>query len=280
MKPLTVRAAAKINWMLSIVNKEADGMHALSMIMQKISLYDTLILKEAAADRLIAPLNLPQGANNLALKAWLLLKSKLGLKVSLEISLKKNIPAAAGLGGGSADAAAVLKGANKLFSLGISADKLREMGFRLGADIPFCLTKGPAAVSGRGEILTPLRGFPTYHLLIANPGIEISTRDAFNAYDKLKPLKRRNCADMIEALQNGRPEEIGLLLENHLEAAIIPRFPIIEEIKIACKKEGLFPLMSGSGASVFALASNEEHAREALTRLSGRWHFLRRVKTL
>lgn len=280
MESLTIKAPAKINWMLDILGRREDGYHLLRMIMQKITLYDRITLGKSPRDSFTCQDMALENQANLAFKAWLNLKSELALKDCLAISLEKQIPTAAGLAGGSADAAAVLNGANQLLELNLSLEYLQKTALKLGADIPFCLLEGPALVEGIGEKITPLENIPPFDLVIANPGIQVSTPWAFKAYDKLPPQGHIDQLAFISALRLGDPHKIGALLENHLEQAVIPVHPQIAQLKAQMQNLGLSPLMSGSGASVFGLAPNEAAAIKAWEKLKADWPFVQKVKTI
>lgn len=281
MDCLIMKAAAKINWSLAILGRREDGYHLLQMVMQKISLFDKLSLSLNEQDSLAFQGSLPDNQENLALKAWLLLKKELGLSDCLKITLEKEIPIGGGLAGGSTDAAAVLKGANQLLNLGLTLEDLQEIGVKLGADIPFCLMEYPALVEGIGEKTSSLKAFPVYHLVLIYPGIGVSTPWAFKAYDKLaqNPVKIDNKM-MIDALTAGDINLIKQNMKNHLEDVVISEYPIIGQVKQALKGLGLFPLMSGSGSCVFGLAENEKQAIQAAEELNGRWPLVKKLETI
>ncbi len=280
MHTLTELAAAKINWSLGITGLREDGYHFIETVMQRVSLYDTITITQAKRDSLISNGNLPQDEKNIALKAWLLLKKDLGLNQCLEIKIKKEIPVSAGLAGGSADAAAVLKAANRYFKLGLNNEYLAGLGLSLGADIPFCLLGEAALARGIGEILTPLKGLPVYYLVVANPGVGVSTPEIFKEYDKLNIKSQIKTGDLIKALKTGDIIKISSLMENHLEAAALKKYPVIKKLKENMASLGLYPLMSGSGATVFGLAQNLPLAKKAAEALKNDWPFIRTAQTL
>lgn len=281
MSSCTLLAAAKINWSLDVLGRRADGYHLLKMIMQRISLFDTVTVSIGAVDALSCDGNLPQDERNLAFRAWLLLKKELGLKDCLQIKVEKQIPAAAGLGGGSADAAAVLLAANRLLKLGLKGEELAPLALSLGADVPFCLLGGAALAEGIGEILTPLPGLPAYHLVVANPGIGVSTPEIFRAFDAIQPPPPPiDTEGLLKALKAGDIPAIGGLLANHLEWATLKKYPVVAKLKEDMSAAGLYPLMSGSGASVFGLAVGAEEAEAAAERLAAAWPLVYQVHTL
>ncbi|MGI5891150.1 MAG: 4-(cytidine 5'-diphospho)-2-C-methyl-D-erythritol kinase [Bacillota bacterium] len=277
---MIINAPAKINWSLEIVGKRPDGYHLLQMIMQQISLMDIVKLEESEVDSITSNAGLPTNEDNIALKAWLLLKKELGLNQHLSIKIEKNIPIAAGLAGGSTDAAAVLKGANQLFDLGMSHHQLRELALKLGSDIPFCLLKGAALAEGIGEVLTPLPPLPRQHLLLINPGFSVSTAEIYKEFSPKKVKKRPHTQALIEALLFGEPQYIGPLLINFLETVTIEKYPQIAKIKFEMAACGLYPLMSGSGPTVFGLAPDEETALAVQKKLLKIWPFVKVCHTL
>ncbi|MCL1906120.1 MAG: 4-(cytidine 5'-diphospho)-2-C-methyl-D-erythritol kinase [Clostridiales bacterium] len=274
MNPLCIAAPAKINWRLKIVGRRPGGYHLLCGLMQTISLADTVYLRESRQDtcRISPECGLTQ-EDDLAYKAWLLLKRELALTCCLEIVTEKRIPLGGGLAGGSADAAAVLKGANELFGLGLSREELSTLGLKLGADIPFCLMGGSAKAQGVGERLTPLPPPPPLPLLLVNPGISLPTGEVYARYAKsglafaLEQAEEAACVKMSLALQQGDVPAINALLENDLAAAAREVCPAIAELEGRLTALGLLPLISGSGGTVFALAKNAADlakARQAL----------------
>jgi len=266
-------AYAKINWMLDIIGQRPDGYHELAMIMQQVSLADELIIKESKEDSFICPeIDVP-AEKNLAFRAWQLLKKKSGTDISLAIELKKNIPSAAGLGGGSADAAAILGGLNSLLNLNISEKELAEIALSLGADVPFCLMGGLAKVGGVGEILAPLQSCK-YDIVIANPGFPLSTADIFRLYDTYPQSEERiDINALAEALSLGDRNKVAVLMENRLQSIVLKHYPKINILIEAMCELDLRPMMSGSGPSFFAIAENEEHAAHCAAILRSKGFF-------
>lgn len=274
---IKIRAYAKINWFLDVVGRRPDGYHLLRMIMQKIDLSDILSLQESNRNNFICDGDLPRDEGNLVVQAWQLLQKELGLKQNLAIKLEKKIPVAAGLGGGSADAAALLQGANQLLNLGLSAPELAELGLSLGADLPFCLSKGLALVEGIGEKIRILPDIPPQYILLVNPGFPLSTRDVYAKHQL--SAENPDPQPLLEALSAGNPEQIGPLLANDLTAAAVKLAPVIKEIRQSLAEMGLWPLLSGSGPTVFALAASKAEAQSAAANLAGRWPFVRVLRT-
>lgn len=277
---MIMQAPAKINWSLDIVGKRSDGYHLVQMIMQQISLADIIELEEAEQDSIICDAGLPLDERNLALKAWLLLKQELGLKQHLAIKIEKKIPVAAGLGGGSSDAAAVLKGADQMFGLGLDHNQLGRLALELGSDVPFFLLEGAAVAEGIGEILSPLPPLSRQYLLLVNPGLPVSTAEVYKEFSLKKVKKHPHIQSLIDALLFGEPQYIGPLLTNVLETVTAQKYAQIKKIKFELAACGLYPLMSGSGPTVFGLASDEQAALIVRDRLSSIWPFAEVYYTL
>ena len=279
---LVLRAPAKINWLLQVCGRQDDGYHQLHSLMQSISLCDRVSLTIAEADSCSCPgLNCP-AEKNLALRVWLALKRHCGISQSLAIEITKNIPDGGGLGGGSADAAAVLLGAKQLFNIDITLEQLCELAFPLGADIPFCLHGGLAEIVGAGETVIPQPIDKTYELLLVSPRLSLSTASVFQNYDALPPRAPRiNPPELLAALRSGQPRLIVDKLENMLEPAAIVLCPHIAEIKNILADLGFSALMSGSGSCVFALCTGDEaQDAAALTALRQRGFFAEKLTTL
>ncbi len=280
MKTLSFMAPAKINWSLDVVGKRPDGYHNLHSIMQKISLYDTITIEEAKEDRLICDAELPTDEENIAFRAWLRLKEELGIGTCLHLFLHKEIPVAAGLAGGSADAAAVLNGINRFFRLDLKEDKLERLALSLGSDVPYCLMHGAAVAQGVGELLRRLPILPQYHLVVANPGFPVSTKEVFQAFSLAKVALHPDIEGLEEALLAGDIQGIGQLMGNVLEQVTLERCPQVAQLKQQMASLGLFPLMSGSGPSVFGLAWDQDAAWQAAQALAEDWPFAQAVHTL
>ncbi len=267
LRKLNLKAYGKINLGLDVIRKREDGYHEVRMIMQTVSLYDTLelVILERPGIRLETNLTyLPVNEDNLAYKAAKLLLQEFKLRRGIMINLKKHIPVAAGMAGGSSDAAAVLYGINRLFSLGLTTQQLMERGVKLGADVPYCILRGTALSEGIGEKLCELRTMPDCWILIAKPAVSVSTR---MVYEKLRVEELPYHPDidgMRKAIENQDLFGIADRMENVLETVTIPTYPIIEEIKNFMKEHGAInALMSGSGPTVFGLYEREENCRAA-----------------
>lgn len=268
MRELQLRAYGKINLGLDVVRKREDGYHELRMIMQTVGLYDELKMKVIPEDEIRLSVNLsflPTNENNLICKAIAMVKQEFGIQEGIEARLEKRIPVAAGMAGGSSDAAAALVGMNRLFRLGLSKKQLMEYGVRLGADVPYCVMRGTALSEGIGEILTPLPPMPSCYILLAKPGISVSTK---YVYQNLKANELTDHPDIdgiVDSLKNGDLQGICDRLGNVLETVTIRDHPMIDEIKTFLIEQGASgALMSGSGPTIFGIFQKKSTARKAL----------------
>lgn len=267
---ITVKAPAKINLVLDVTGKRPDGYHELRMIMQTVALYDELTIKWIPEDEIVINSSVPiaglkDPAQNLIYKAAALLREYAGIDGGFIIDLQKNIPAAAGMAGGSTDCAAALTGINKLLSLGLSDAVLRDLGVTLGADVPYCIMRGTALAEGIGEILTPLPAPPDFHVLLVKPDIDVSTGFVYGNLSLDTLPSHPPVDDMAAAIKKQDRERMPKLLENVLETVTIPAFPVIAELKDMLKALGAAGvLMSGSGPTVFALFNDYQACHAAL----------------
>lgn len=273
MKEIKLKAKAKINLGLDVLRKREDGYHEVRMIMQTIPLYDKLTIRMAEDAQIRVQTNLhflPVGEDNLAYRAAKLLMDEFQIKQGVEIELAKYIPVAAGMAGGSSDAAATLVGVNKLFELGLCTEELMARGVKIGADVPFCVMRGTALAEGIGEKLTPLPTMPKCHILIAKPGIHVSTKFVYGNLRANELKEHPDIDGQIRALKRGDLYELARLMGNVLETVTIPEYPVIRRIKESMIECGaLNAMMSGSGPTVFGLFQDEEAAKEAYRVLSG-----------
>lgn len=267
MDSMKVKALAKINLGLDVLGKRADGYHEIRMIMQTIHLYDQLIITKKKEPSISIETNLdflPVNENNLVYRAAKLMKEQYSIKEGVHVVLKKHIPVAAGMAGGSTDAAAVMYGMNELFGILAKRQKLMELGVKIGADVPFCLMRGTALAEGIGEKLKSLPPVPKCPVLIAKPGIGISTK---YVYENLRLDEHTSHPDIDAQLQAIFAKDLhGLAghMGNLLESVTITEYPIIQQIKEHMKDHGaLNAMMSGSGPTVFGLFEEEETARKA-----------------
>lgn len=264
---LTLSANAKINLTLDILGTREDGYHEVAMIMQEISLHDTLSMgKINQGISLTIAIEgqqgtLPADESNLCWKAAALVQKEYNLQEGVEIHLTKRIPMAAGLAGGSADAAAVLKGMNHLFRLGMTEARLCELGARLGSDIPFCIMGGTMLATGRGEVLTRLPSFPRLSVVLAKPPVGVSTAWAYKTYDAGYDGPHPDNEAMLEAIHGGDAHKAASLLCNVLEGVTETEHPVIADYKKLMMEHGaMASMMSGSGPTVFGLVREKQQA--------------------
>ena len=264
---LTLNANAKINLTLDILGTREDGYHEVAMIMQEISLHDTLSMgKINQGISLTIAIEgqkgtLPADESNLCWKAAALVQKEYNLQEGVEIHLTKRIPMAAGLAGGSADAAAVLKGMNHLFRLGMTEARLCELGARLGSDIPFCIMGGTMLATGRGEVLTRLPSFPRLSVVLAKPPVGVSTAWAYKTYDAGYDGPHPDNEAMLEAIHGGDAHKAAGLLCNVLEGVTETEHPVIADYKRLMMEHGaMASMMSGSGSTVFGLVREKQQA--------------------
>ncbi len=251
-------AYAKINLGLDILGFRADKYHEVAMVMQSVGLTDELTLEPAGELEVACDVpDLPGGPTNLAWKAAVFMGEVAGRKPNVHIHIKKRIFLEAGLAGGSADAAAVLRGLNRLWDLGLPPDKLERLGAKLGSDVPFCVQNGLSLATGRGEILEALPDFPIQTVVLAKPKVTISTPWAYREYDKRKNIVHPDIVAMVRAIRDGDTAEIWGHCGNVLEPVAAKRYPVIHDIeKVMREKGALALLMSGSGPTVFAVAQD------------------------
>ena len=273
IKHLDLKAYGKINLGLDVVRRREDGSHEVRMIMQTVRVYDAIELNRTEEEGIRLSTNLyylPDNENNLGYRAAKLLMDEFGIRDGVEIKMKKFIPVAAGMAGGSSDAAAVLFGINKMFGLGLSEKELMERGVRLGADVPYCIMRGTALSEGIGEILTPLPPMPQCRVLIAKPSVSVSTKHVYESLN-LSSLGAEVHPDidaMRAAIENKDLSGVVSQLGNVLETVTIPENPVIQTLKDKMMEMGADgSLMSGSGPTVFGLFTNQTAAQAAYEEL-------------
>jgi len=280
MKTLHLKAPAKINYRLDVLSRRPDGYHELRMIMQRIDLCDeiTITMTDTRGIRVTCDRHgVPDGPGNIAWRAADALLGLSGQAIGLDIAINKNIPVAAGLGGGSSDAATVLMGVNDLLGLALTKDQLMNIGVKLGADVPFFIFERTALAEGIGERLTPIEGIPAAWLVLVNPNIHVSTSWVYQNL-QLTPDRKEYTMPRLY----GTIADICAVLANDLESVTIGRFSVIEDIKKRLIDTGaLGALMSGSGPTVFGIFSDEHGARRSAAKLAleSDW-FVTAVKTL
>ncbi|MHC1718252.1 MAG: 4-(cytidine 5'-diphospho)-2-C-methyl-D-erythritol kinase [Acidaminococcaceae bacterium] len=257
------KAFAKINLGLDIVGKRPDGYHEVNMIMQSIALADEIELLPAEKISVTTDKSdIPDGQDNLAWKAVMLMAEKYGHKPNVQIRIRKRIFSAAGLAGGSADAAAVLRGLNRLWELGLSAEKLEALAAELGSDVPFCVRGGTAAATGRGEILEPLADMPETWLVLAKPKVSVSTAWAYQNFRNEDVGARPDIITMKKAIKNSDKQGIIACMGNVLESITAKAYSEIDAIKETMMDNGAqISLMSGSGPTVFCLVDSEARGK-------------------
>lgn len=268
---MKLRAFAKINLGLDVIRRREDGYHEVRMIMQTIQMYDQLEMEKKNIPGIDLTTNLsyiPVNENNLVYKAAKLLMDQYHIREGVSIDLNKFIPVAAGMAGGSSDAAATLVGMNKLFHLGLSKEELMKIGVKIGADVPYCIMRGTALSEGIGEKLTPLSPMPSCYILIGKPGISVSTKFVYTNLKLNEHTKHPDIDGMLQALKQQDLRGITDRMENVLESVTVPAYPVIEEIKNHMKEHGaLNALMSGSGPTVFGIFDDKKKAEFSCEKL-------------
>ncbi len=263
---MKINAYAKINLGLDVLSKRADGYHEVRMIMQTIGVCDVLDVTktdEAGITITTDRSDLPVNEDNLIYKAAKLIMDEYDIKGGITVDLTKNIPVAAGLAGGSTDAAAVLKAINELYGLGLSVADLAKLGVRIGADVPYCISGGTMLSCGIGEILTPLAPCPDCKVIIAKPDASVSTASVYKRL-QLDKVNHPDIDAMIAGIENGNIREVAGNLGNVLETVTVSDHPVIDDIKKIMLHNGAAgALMSGSGPTVFGLFLSEEEAEAA-----------------
>ena len=284
---LEVKAFAKINWRLAVTGRRADGYHQLHGLMQSISLYDDVCLSLSDIDECyLEPALDIKPEQNLALRAWLLLKKRLGLQQCLKIEITKRIPTGGGLAGGSSNAAAVLNGANQLLNLGLSLPQLQKLGLELGADIPFCLQGGLALAAGVGDELKLLSPPKPLWLLLAFAGQTVPTERIFQQYrasdQAFTPLPQAELEteQMLQALAGGDLAGIQKGFRNDLQPAAQALYPNLFTLEQIMRDQGLKPTMTGSGGVFFALCESEQQALAAQNKLADKIVWIAVVSTI
>lgn len=273
IRHLDLKAYGKINLGLDVVRRREDGYHEVRMIMQTVRVYDAIELNRTEEEGIRLSTNLyylPENENNLGYRAAKLLMDEFGVRGGVEIKMKKFIPVAAGMAGGSSDAAAVLFGINKMFGLGLSEKELMERGVRLGADVPYCIMRGTALSEGIGEILTPLPPMPQCRVLIAKPAVSVSTKHVYESLNlpSLGAEAHPDIDAMRAAIERKDLSGVVSQLGNVLETVTIPENPVIQTLKDKMMEMGADgSLMSGSGPTVFGLFTNQAAAQAAYEEL-------------
>lgn len=287
MNTYKVKAYAKINLGLDVLGRLPNGYHEVKMVMQTVDIWDELTFTKIAGpdlkkrvltdtetvDRKAQDMGvmlttdageLPVDQDNLICKAVMLMREEFGFSGGVKIHLQKNIPIAAGMAGGSTDAAATLRGINELFELGASDEKLMELGVRIGADVPYCVIGGTALAEGIGEKLTRLKAAPQCTLLVVKPDLNVSTKEVYRALDAQEEIMHPDIDGMVEAIRNGSLDGVVSRLGNVLEPVTVQQCPAISRIRNIMDTQGADgSLMSGSGPTVFGIFADAETAERA-----------------
>ncbi|MBM6738581.1 4-(cytidine 5'-diphospho)-2-C-methyl-D-erythritol kinase [Faecalicatena fissicatena] len=271
MDKLELKALGKINLGLDILGRRGNGYHDVRMVMQTVYLYDRVTLEKTREPGIEISTNLsylPVNENNIAYKAAELLRGEFGIREGIRITLEKHIPVAAGMAGGSSNAAAVLFGMNRMFGLGLSEEGLKERGVTLGADVPYCIMRGTVLAEGIGEILTPLPPLPKCYVLIAKPPLSASTRTVYEKIDREGIKSHPDIDGILAGLQEGDLQQVAGSMGNVLEQVMLEEHPVLQRIKDVMIGAGaLNAMMSGSGPTVFGIFTSRGRARAAAARL-------------
>ena len=271
MDKLELKALGKINLGLDVLGRRDNGYHDVRMVMQTVYLYDQIKIERTKEPGIQLSTNLfylPVNENNLAYQAANLLMEEFQISEGVKITLDKHIPVAAGMAGGSSNAATVLFGINQMFSLGLSQKELMERGVTLGADVPYCIMRGTVLAEGIGEILTPLPDMPKCYILIAKPPISVSTKMVYEKLDAHEIQEHPDIDGILHGLENQDLQQIASCMGNVLEKVTIEEYPVIEEIKSVMKDNGaLNAMMSGSGPTVFGIYDDKQRAKNAASKI-------------
>ena len=267
MDSIRLKARAKINLGLDVLGKRENGYHDVRMVMQTVGIYDRLIITKIPEDEIRININLkflPVNENNLIYKAYKLMKDEYGFSGGIDVDLNKFIPIAAGMAGGSTDAASTMFAINRLFELGLSNEELMKQGVKIGADVPYCIMRGTALAEGIGEKLTSLPGLPRCYVLVGKPGINVSTKLAYENLNLNSIQKHPDIDGMLLDIENQDIYSLTSKMENVFEPGIIRQYPVIQEIKDLMEANGaLKAMMSGSGPTVFGIFDDRAKMREA-----------------
>lgn len=268
----TVKGYAKVNLTLDVLSKRPDGYHDISTIMRTVDIFDTveISLTDEGIELSTSLDFLPTDEKNIAYRAAQAIFSETGIQKGAKIHITKNIPCGAGMGGGSADGAAVLVLLNKLLGSPVSTKRLLEIGAKIGADVPFCIMCGTYLAEGIGEVLSEVSAKGNIPVVVVKPEVSISTPLMYKKLDEREILKRPDTKGMIKVLEKGNTEKIAELLYNVMEEAAIEEHPIISEIKESLIKKGAInAIMTGSGSAVFGIFKTTEEADKCAKDLSG-----------
>ncbi len=271
MDKMELKALGKINLGLDVLGKRPDGYHDVRMVMQTIYLYDQITItkrKESGIGLSTNLFYLPVNENNLAYRAAKLLTDEFEIRSGVDIFLEKHIPVAAGMAGGSSNAAAVLYGINRMFDLGLSMEELMKRGVSLGADVPYCIMRGTVLAEGIGEILTPLPPMPRCQIVVAKPPVSVSTKMVYEKIDSRRIVEHPDIDGIIEGLKEGDVTKIASRMGNVLEQVTVEEYPVIDKIKKLMDEGGAKgAMMSGSGPTVFGIFTEKSLAKKAALKI-------------
>ncbi|MBA0947908.1 4-(cytidine 5'-diphospho)-2-C-methyl-D-erythritol kinase [Enterococcus gallinarum] len=277
------KAPAKINLGLDVLGKRADGYHELEMVMSSVDLADRLIMEELEEDKIIIETNkafLPIDKRNNVYQAASIVKKRYGINKGILIRITKNIPVAAGLGGGSTDCAAALRGMDRLWQLSLTMPELIDIGMEVGTDVPYCIYGTTAFISGKGEKVTPLRPMPQCWVVLVKPRLSVSTGKIFQEVD-LDQLHHPDIQELSDAILAEDYQRMIAAMGNSLESITIPKHPVVQQIKERMMKYGAdVALMTGSGPTVFALCQKYSRAQRVYNALKGFCEEVYLVRTL
>ncbi len=277
------KAPAKINLGLDILGKRSDGLHELAMVMASIDLADRLYLEEIPEDKIIIETNkafLPTDKKNHVYEALELVKERFGIKQGLQVKIHKEIPVAAGLGGGSTDSAAALRAVNRLWDLGLSMEELASLGAEVGSDVPYCVYGQTSLVEGFGEKVTPIAPMPQCWVVVVKPRMSVSTRAIF-AQIVMEDLYHPDISALVSAIEAGDYQKMTQNLGNSMEVVTIRKHPVIQQLKDRMLKYGAdAAMMSGSGPTVYALCHKYSRAKHVMNALKGFCEEVYLVRTL
>lgn len=271
MDRIELKALGKINLGLDVLGRRENGYHDVRMVMQTVYLYDQITIKKRRRPGIGIETNLyylPVNENNLAYRAAKLLMDEFRIEDGISIRLNKHIPVAAGMAGGSSNAAAVLFGMNRIFGLGLTMEELMKRGVTLGADVPYCIMRGTVLAEGIGEVLTPLAPMPKCFVLLAKPPVAVSTKLVYEKLDSQEIEKHPDIDGIIEGLEEQSLAKITASMGNVLERVTVLEYPVIDKIKNTMKTAGaLNAMMSGSGPTVFGIFEDKNRARAAAQKI-------------
>ena len=267
MNYIQLKCRAKINLSIDVLGKRTDGYHLVEMIMQTIDLFDIIKIFSLEEDKIVIESNsndIPLDSSNIVYKAVDLVKEKFNIKKGAKIYIEKNIPIAAGMAGGSSNAAAILVGLNKIWELNLNQNELKDLGLQLGADVPFCIEGGASLAENIGEQLTKIDGLPQdIFILVCKPELFVSTKDIYEAIDYKIIDKRPDNKLLIKLLEENNVRQLSREMYNVLEEVTKEKYPVIEEIeKIMMDNNALGSMMSGSGPTVFGIYDTREEAEK------------------